>query len=149
MFHPFRFAGEPRERKGAAAVEFAIVAPLLFLLILGIIEFARIFMVVQIINNGAREGARKAILPGATQTIVNNTIESYMTNAGLSGHTKTFYVNNSSTTNVTSAVAGDSIKVVLSIPVNNISWLPANFIGFLTGSGQSLSTSVVMRKEDS
>ncbi|MFN5289463.1 MAG: TadE/TadG family type IV pilus assembly protein, partial [Planctomycetia bacterium] len=52
MFHPFRFAGEPRERKGAAAVEFAIVAPLLFLLILGIIEFARIFMVVQIINNG-------------------------------------------------------------------------------------------------
>jgi len=106
-------------------------------------------MVVQIINNGAREGARKAILPGATQTIVNNTIESYMTNAGLSGHTKTYYVNNSSTTNVASAVAGDSIKVVLSIPVDTISWLPANFIGFLTGSGQSLSTSVVMRKEDS
>jgi hypothetical protein len=33
--------------------------------------------------------------------------------------------------------------------VDTISWLPANFIGFLTGSGQSLSTSVVMRKEDS
>lgn len=136
-------------RTGAAAVEFAIVAPLFFLLILGIIEFARIFMVIQILNNGAREGARKAILPGATQAFVDSTIENYMTNSALSGHTKTYFVNNSSTTNVTTAGAGDIIKVQISIPVDTISWLPTGFIGFVTGKGINLSSSVVMRKEDS
>lgn len=138
---------KPR-RKGAAAVEFALVAPLFFLLILGIIEFARVFMVIQVLNNGAREGARKAILPGATQTLVDQTIENYMTNAALSGHTKTYYVNNSSTTNVSTAGAGDVIKVQISIPVDTVSWLPTGFIGFVTGKGVNLSSSVIMRKED-
>ena len=46
-----------RER-GASAVEFALVAPLLFMLIFGIIGFGIAFMQLQTIRGAVREGAR-------------------------------------------------------------------------------------------
>ena len=47
-----------RESSGAAMVEFAIVAPLLFALIFGIIDFGRVFFLYNNLTNAAREGAR-------------------------------------------------------------------------------------------
>ncbi|MES3032393.1 MAG: TadE/TadG family type IV pilus assembly protein [Gemmatimonadota bacterium] len=47
-----------RERDGAAMVEFAIIAPLLFVLIFGIIDFGRAFFLYNNLTNAAREGAR-------------------------------------------------------------------------------------------
>ncbi len=46
------------ERRGAAIVEFAVIAPLLFFLIFGMIEFGRVIMVMQVMTNATREGAR-------------------------------------------------------------------------------------------
>src|SRR5687767_15081283 len=63
-----------RNRRGAAVVEFAMVAPLLFLLIFGLIEFGRVVMVQQVLTNGAREGARVGVLDDATKTDVQNTV---------------------------------------------------------------------------
>ena len=64
-------------RRGVAAVEFALVAPLFFTLILGIIEFGRMMMVQEILVNAAREGARAAILPGETDAQVTTTVSNY------------------------------------------------------------------------
>ena len=44
--------------RGAAAVEFALVLPLLLLLVLGILEFGRVFNIQISLSNAAREGAR-------------------------------------------------------------------------------------------
>ena len=44
--------------RGAAAVEFALVLPLLLLLVLGVIEFSRVYNVQISLSNAAREGAR-------------------------------------------------------------------------------------------
>jgi Flp pilus assembly protein TadG len=49
-------------QKGASAVEFAIVLPLLLLFVFGIIEFGILFYDKAIITNASREGARTAIL---------------------------------------------------------------------------------------
>lgn len=49
-------------RKGAAAVEFAIVLPLLILLLFGIIEFSVICYDKAMLTNAAREGARLGIV---------------------------------------------------------------------------------------
>jgi Flp pilus assembly protein TadG len=54
MMH-WRRAGSER---GAAAVEFALVLPILIMLLLGIVEFGRIFNVQVSVTNAAREGAR-------------------------------------------------------------------------------------------
>lgn len=61
-------------RRGAAVVEFALVVPLFFMLVFGIIEFGQGFMVSQLINSAAREGARVAITPGSTNAEVQQTV---------------------------------------------------------------------------
>ena len=78
-----------RGRPGAAAVEFALVAPLLVMLVLGMIEFGRMMMVEQILTNAAREGARKAVLPGVTKTQVESAVDSYLQNSSVSGQSRT------------------------------------------------------------
>lgn len=44
--------------RGAAAVEFAILAPILIMLLLGIMEFGRAYNVQITLSNAAREGVR-------------------------------------------------------------------------------------------
>jgi Flp pilus assembly protein TadG len=49
-----------RQERGAAAVEFALIAPLLFMLIFGIFEFGRVWSQKNVYIGAAREGARYA-----------------------------------------------------------------------------------------
>jgi hypothetical protein len=48
--------------RGAALVEFAIIAPVFFLLVFGIIDFGATFNDMQSVRQGAREGAREAVV---------------------------------------------------------------------------------------
>lgn len=57
-----------RSERGAAAVEFAIVLPLLFLLVFGIMDFGRAFFIKNNLVAAMREGARLA----ATQEFAAN-----------------------------------------------------------------------------
>ena len=57
-----------RCRKGQALVEFALVLPLLALLIMGILEFGRAWNTKQILTDAAREGARLAVVGNPTIT---------------------------------------------------------------------------------
>ena len=54
-----------RGDRGAAAVEFALVMPLLFLLIFGIIDFGRMWNMQIALTQGAREGVRVLALGGS------------------------------------------------------------------------------------
>jgi Flp pilus assembly protein TadG len=53
-----------RSERGAELVEFALVTPLMLVLIGGIVDFARLFQSYEVVTNAAREGARLAALPG-------------------------------------------------------------------------------------
>jgi Flp pilus assembly protein TadG len=57
------FVGRERSR-GQAMVEFALVAPMLFVLLIGIFEAGRFVMFLETLNNATREGARFAIVNG-------------------------------------------------------------------------------------
>lgn len=56
----------PRAMRGAAAVEFAITAPVFFLFLLAAFEFGWLNVLRHTADNAAYEGARAAMVPGAT-----------------------------------------------------------------------------------
>ena len=67
-----RFFHRPRDQRGAAAVEMAIVLPILILLVFGIIEWSIYFNRLQGLQAAAREGARVAALPQSTQANIQS-----------------------------------------------------------------------------
>jgi Flp pilus assembly protein TadG len=127
-----------RNRRGAAAVEFAVVAPLFFLMVLGMIEFGRLIMVQQVITNASREGARMAVLDGATTAGVRTTVQNYLQGASVRGAEVTV-----SPDPPTSAGFGDPVTVTVSVNFNQVSWLPSPmFLG-----GHTLVATTAMRRE--
>ena len=132
-------------RKGVAAVEFAVIAPLFFALVFGMIEFGRAVMVQQIITNASREGARLAVLdvpPGELKAPeVKAAVVDYMQRAGIT-------ITQDRVTMVPSepstAGYGEPVTVSVAIPFSQVSWLPAPWF---IGSGTQLSAETVMRRE--
>jgi len=51
-----------KKQKGAAAVEFAIIASILFILLFGILEFGRMFYVFNTVQEVTRHAAREAVV---------------------------------------------------------------------------------------
>src|SRR4030095_15952256 len=74
-----RLGGE----KGAELIEFALVFPLLLLVMFGIMDFGLLFQRYEAVTNAAREGARVAVLPGYAQADVEARVTQYLAAAGL------------------------------------------------------------------
>jgi Flp pilus assembly protein TadG len=72
-----------RSETGAELVEFALVFPLLLLVVLGIVDFGFLFQQYEVVTNAAREGARIAVLPDYSATDAQNRAADYLTAAGL------------------------------------------------------------------
>lgn len=51
-----------RDESGAVAIEFALVVPVLILIVFGIINFGFVFSQQSTLNNAVREGARRAVV---------------------------------------------------------------------------------------
>jgi len=127
-----------RNRRGAAVVEFAVVAPILFLLVFGMIEYGRLVMVQQMLTNASREGARVGVLDGSTTADVENIVDTYLTSATVSGATVTVTPSPPS-----SAGFGEPVTVTVDVPFNQVSWLPSPiFLG-----GTTMTATTVMRRE--
>lgn len=86
-----------RSKTGASAIEFALIAPFLFVLTLGVIEFGILLFNKAVVTNASREGARAAIVydtDGSDYTplslaeieeTVRRYTNGYLINLGLSG----------------------------------------------------------------
>src|SRR5438309_158788 len=66
-------ASRIRREDGAAAVEFAIVSTVLFMIVFGIIEFGRTYSQYEVMQGAAREGARRAAV-GASVTQIQDAV---------------------------------------------------------------------------
>jgi len=127
-----------KERLGVAAVEFAVVAPLFFLLLLGMVEIGRMVMVQQVITNASREGARIGVLDGSTTTDVMNAVEGYLASGGVRNATVTITPDPPS-----QAGYDEPVTVTVRVPFSQVSWLPTPmFLG-----GVELSAVTTMRRE--
>ena len=121
--------------RGANLVEFAVLAPLLILLLFGIIEFAWVFSINLDIRHGAREGARLAatddLTPGAEVADICDRMD----------------VANDPQTEIsitrTGDAIGDDITVTVESPVRTLTGI---FNPFLSPSTQ-LNSTIIIRQE--
>jgi Flp pilus assembly protein TadG len=72
-----------RSERGAELIEFALVFPVLLLVVLGIVDFGFLFQRMEVITNAAREGARMAVLPAYSTTDVRNRVCNYVQGGGV------------------------------------------------------------------
>src|SRR5271154_6726900 len=70
------------DRRGATVVETAFVLLIALTLTFAIYDFGRYFMLSQLVNNAAREGARQAVANTNTQNtaMIQNTVVQYLAN---------------------------------------------------------------------
>jgi Flp pilus assembly protein TadG len=116
---------QPRtaSRPGAAALEFAIVGSVFFLVILGLIEIGRVLMVQHELTFAARVGCRTGIITGKSNSDITTATINALTGQGMSGESVTVQINDG-TGDAANAKSGDEITVIVSIPVNKVSWVP-------------------------
>ena len=114
-----------RVRRGVAAVEMAIVTPLLLILILGIWEVSRIVEVQQVLQNAAREGARQAASGRVSGATVKTVVSNYLTCNKIDGTKATIVVTNVTKAGVDPVDAAqlDQFRVDASIPFNEVGWM--------------------------
>ena len=102
------------------------------------IEYGRMVMVYQVLTNASREGARVAVLDGATKASVTSQVNTYLSNGTITGATVDVMPDP-----LTTAKYGDPVTVTVSIPFSQVSWLPSPmYLG-----GKTLTSSTVMRRE--
>jgi len=134
-------------REGQALVEFAIILPVLVILLLGIMEFGLLLYNQQVITNASREGARYGIVartdrrtPGEIAIVVNEYCGTRLITFGSGGGPET--VVDPSDTN--GAKFGEDLSVTVSFQYDFLV-LP-NFVGALVG-GTNLQAQTSMKYE--
>ena len=72
------------DNRGQALVEFALLLPVVMLILIGIVEFGRAWQAKQTLTDAAREGARLAVVGNASYTVdtVNSKVKTMMKQAG-------------------------------------------------------------------
>jgi Flp pilus assembly protein TadG len=115
MAEALRLRRECADDRGAELVEFALVLPLLLILIMGIIDFGLAFQRYEVITNAAREGARLGSLQAAyTVSDIQARVNQYCVAAQLPGGcpTANVSVNQAATIPVgANTLAGVSVTV--------------------------------------
>lgn len=141
----FRTPGSVRQKSGAVAVEFALISPVMFLLVMGIFELARVYMVSELMTEAARKACRVAIIEGTSATQIKSAATSCLSVVGITAETVNISVNDSPLDSVDpqSMPMNTEITVVVKVPVSSISWVP--FPAY-TG-GRSLSGQFTLRRQ--
>lgn len=66
----------PLASRGQAAMELALVLPVIFILLFGVIEVGRAFVVYSEVTNAAREGARYGVVHPEDSTLIEAAVHS-------------------------------------------------------------------------
>lgn len=109
-------------RTGAVTVEFALVVPLVFLFFWASYEFCRLNMLRHTVDIAAYEGARRAMVPGATAADARQRAEQFLTPAG--ALRASILV-----TPETLLPETGQVTVDITLPLDDNAWLTPMFLG--------------------
>ena len=143
-----------RSRDGSAVTEFALVAPLLALILLGAIDVGQAINVSQVVNDASREGARWATRADVkTSDEVVTAVNAYLARCfpgvgegGISSAAKVSVLDDVGTVaggDLTTIPSGEAVSVQVNLDYAAVRWM----VGFAGLTGQSMSTTTVMRRE--
>src|SRR5262245_22726128 len=144
------FAKQPSRRRGVSCVEFAVLSPLLLLLILGIIDLGQFINVGQSTSNASREGARVAVRRTTTNVSkVQTAVTNYMTEMHPGLPSSAVQVNVFQGANA--VTGGDIATVAEGVPVTvqvTVQFEPGRWLkGLPFLNNRTLTNSSIMRRE--
>jgi Flp pilus assembly protein TadG len=126
-----------KNEEGAGLVEFAILAPLLVILLFGLLEFGLSLYAKEVLTNASREGARFGVVycnPRKNSTEIRNKVQEYLTKSGFTD-TASIDVTGAGGTN------GSQLTVMVSYPYT-FEVLPGFFANFFDST---MAGSVTLR----
>jgi Flp pilus assembly protein TadG len=118
-------------QRGAAAVEFALVLPLLLTLVLGSIDWGWFFFIDQLVTNAAREGARAGSVLPPRPTSTASQAEDAAEQAASAYLTRATLAPKGVAASFTTVDGTDAIQVTITYPVGSLTGflsalMPAN-----------------------
>jgi len=122
------------QHRGVAAIETALILPLLVILVFGAVELSNAIFMKQSLNMAAYEAAKVITRPGDNNTLATTRCQEVLTVRKISTYTLTI------TPAVTATTArGTQITVTVQAPASNLSYGPLRFM-----SGRTVRSSAVM-----
>lgn len=135
-----------KDQRGQALVELALVIPLIMTLLLGIVEFGRIYTAQLTLNNAVRAGARAASV-GDDDVSINNQVTNICLTNSLTSAELTI---NDITPAFSSRKMGDTVSVSADYKVNLVVPIIKQIIDTVDGTADGkfkVSAEVSMRVE--
>jgi Flp pilus assembly protein TadG len=125
-----------RERRGAAAVEFALCASIFVMLIFAIIEFAGLLQIQHAVRQAALEGARTGITLDATATSTQAQATNILNMSGLTAASTPTVVPNPLT------YTSSTVSVTVSVDPANNSWYK-----YFLPAGNLITSTITLERE--
>lgn len=129
------FSVSRNQRKGAAAVEFALTVPILILFLFATFELGRGNMMLNTTESAAYEGARVGIIPGSTAAQAEDAARLILFTSGIKNADVEITPNDLS-------VDSEAITVTISVGYEENSIIPPGFLG-----GASFVRTCVLNRE--
>ena len=142
------------DRHGLAMIEFAMVLPIMIMVVLGVIEFARAFEVSTILETAAREGARLGMLSNidtedlsANQRVIQD-VKRFVAAAGVPADDLEVTITGWEVPNIATGTSGDPsnvnledatrttfFEVEVTVPYESVAYTSPIFLGGATLRG--------------
>jgi len=124
-----------RRRRGATAVEFAVVVPVILLMFFAALEFSRLNMIRHTVDVAAFEGARRGVLPGATVAAVQDRVNVVLEAIRVQAETVVVEP-------ATLSRSVDTVTVTVTVALDTQTWIPSSFV-----AGKKVSRSCTLSRE--
>ena len=134
---PMRREPSKSPRAGASTVEMAMVCPVLFVIVFGLIEVAMGYMAHHLIQDASRQGCRAGICRGQTNATVQTRVNNLLHAERINGANTTILINNVPG-DLATARAGDNVSVRITLAASQVTFLPTT--GYLKGQFSATCT---------
>ena len=125
---------QPGGDRGAAAVEFALVAPLFLLLVFGVVDFSRAFSIQLTLSDAAAEGTR-TLATGGTVVAAKSAVSSLLTPTMVSPADVSYP---GTTVSCPTTATPGSVRASMTVAVTNFEFITP-LIGSLFPGGLTIS----------